>query len=236
MASTLGRIGLIGDIHAEHETLALALRVLADTGADQVLAVGDIVDGRGSVDRCCELLAEAGALTVRGNHERWFLANTMRELPDATLAANVGVEARRFLASLPATMRLAVPAGEVLLCHGLGEDDMSSVALDASGLSTRYNPPLEALIDEERPIWVLNGHTHRRGVWSYRRLTVINAGTLYREHQPCFGLVDLAGGEVTFFDVLAGGRLGEKEIVPLPPPLGGRAPFRGVGPSGSMGP
>lgn len=222
MASTLGRIGLIGDIHAEHETLALALRVLADAGADRVLAVGDIVDGRGSVDRCCELLAEAGALTVRGNHERWFLANTMRELPDATFAADVGVETRRFIAELPKTRRFAVPGGEVLLCHGLGEEDMSSVALDADGFSIRYNPPLEAVIEEERPIWVLNGHTHRRGVWSYRRLTVINAGTLYREHAPCFGLVDLAGGEVTFFDVLAGGRVGERETVALPPPLGGR--------------
>jgi predicted phosphodiesterase len=222
MASTLGRIGLIGDIHAEHETLALALRVLADAGADRVLAVGDIVDGRGSVDRCCELLAEAGALTVRGNHERWFLANTMRELPDATFATDVSVETRRFIAELPKTQRFAVPGGDVLLCHGLGEEDMSSVALDADGFSIRHNPPLEALIEEERPIWVLNGHTHRRGVWSYRRLTVINAGTLYREHAPCFGLVDLAGGEVTFFDVLAGGRVGGKETVALPPPLGGR--------------
>ena len=222
MASTLGRIGLIGDIHAEHETLALALRVLADSGADRVMAVGDIVDGPGSVDRCCELLAEAGALTVRGNHERWFLANTMRELPDGTLAADIGVETHRFLAGLPKTCRFEVPGGEVLLCHGLGEEDMSSVALDADELSIRYNPPLEALIDEERPIWVLNGHTHRRGVWSYRRLTVINGGTLYREHAPCFGLVDLAGGEVTFFDVLPGGRVGGRETLALPPPLGRR--------------
>jgi predicted phosphodiesterase len=222
MTSTLGRIGLIGDIHAEDETLALALRVLADAGADQILAVGDIVDGPGSVDRCCELLAEAGALVVRGNHERWFLANTMRELPDATLATGVSEETRRFLAELPATRRFAAPGGEVLLCHGLGDDDMASVALDADGFSIRHNPPLEALIDEDRALWVLNGHTHRRGVWSYRRLTVINGGTLFGEHEPCFGLVDLAGGKVTFFDVKRGVGVGGKETVALPPPLGGR--------------
>ena len=220
VSSAPGRIGLIGDIHAEDATLALALRVLADAGADQIMAVGDIVDGRGSVDRCCALLAEANALVVRGNHERWFLANTMRELPDATLA--VAGETRTFLAALPKTRRFEVPGGEVMLCHGLGDDDMASVAVDANGFSTRHNPPLEALIKAERPLWVLNGHTHRRGVWSYRRLTVINAGTLFADHEPCFGLVDLAGGEVTFFDVLPGGRAGAKETVALPPPLGAR--------------
>jgi predicted phosphodiesterase len=222
MTSTLGRIGLLGDIHAEDATLALALRVLADAGADRILAVGDIVDGRGSVDRCCELLAGAGVLAVRGNHERWFLGNTMRELPDATFAAKVSVETRRFLAELPATRRFEIAGGEVLLCHGLGDDDMASVALDATGSSIRYNPPLAALIDEDQPLWVLDGHSHRRGVWSYRRLTVINAGTLYREHEPCFGLVDLAGGEVTFFDVMESGGVRGKETLPLPPPLGGR--------------
>jgi predicted phosphodiesterase len=222
MTSSLGRIGLLGDIHAEDATLALALRVLADAGADRILAVGDIVDGRGSVDRCCELLVEAGALVVRGNHERWFLAGTMRELPDATFAADVSAETRRFLAELPATRRFDATGGEVLLCHGLGDDDMASVALDADGFSIRHNPPLAALIDEDRPMWALNGHTHRRGVWGYRRLTVINAGTLYREHEPCFGLVDLAGGEVTFFEVTTGGGVGGKETLALPPPLGGR--------------
>lgn len=220
--SALGRIGLIGDIHAEDETLALALRILADAGAEQILAVGDIVDGPGSVDRCCELLAEAGALVVRGNHERWFLANTMRELTDATPAGDVGVETQRFLADLPATRRFAVPGGEVLLCHGLGDDDMASVALDADAFAIRYNPALEALIAEDRTLWVLNGHSHRRGVWSYRRLTVINGGTLFGEHEPCFGLVDLAGGEVTFFEAKKGGGVGGKETVAFPPPLGAR--------------
>src|SRR5580692_3901694 len=149
-ASSLGgqRIGLIGDVHAEDASLSLALRVLADLGADRVLAVGDVVDGPGSVDRCCALLAEAGAAVVRGNHERWFCAGTMRELPDATLT--LGTQAHAFLSALPATRRFAVPGGELLLCHGLSEDDMASVAPDADALSIRWNAPLAALLAEER--------------------------------------------------------------------------------------
>jgi predicted phosphodiesterase len=212
------RIGLIGDVHAEDASLSLALRVLADLGADRVLAVGDLVDGLGSVDRCCALLAEAGAAVVRGNHDRWFLRGTMRELTDATL--EVGGEARAFLAGLPATLRFEGPGGGVLLCHGLGDDDMASIALDADAFSIKWNDPFRALLDEGRPLWVLNGHTHRRGVVPYGTVTVVNGGTLWREHEPCFSLVDLARDEVTYFEVLGGGRVGRKETVPVPAPRG----------------
>jgi hypothetical protein len=106
VATALHRIGLLGDMHAEDASLSLALRVFADLSVDRVMAVGDIVDGLGSVDRCCALLAEAGAAVVRGNHERWFLAGTMRDLRDATLT--VGAEAPGFLAALRATRRVGL--------------------------------------------------------------------------------------------------------------------------------
>jgi predicted phosphodiesterase len=214
------RIGLLGDVHAEDEALDLALRVFADAGVDLVAAVGDIVDGPGSADRCCVTLAEAGAAAVRGNHDRWFCAGTMRELTGATLT--LGAAARGFLAGLPATRRFAVPGGEVLVCHGLGDEDMASVALDADALSIQWNDPLAALLAEDRPLWVLNGHTHRRGVFRHRKLTVINGGTLLRDHDPCLSIVDLARAEVTYVDIDGGARMGRKQTVPLPPPLGAR--------------
>jgi putative phosphoesterase len=220
VAAPPSRIGLLGDVHAEDEALDLALRVFADEGVDLVVAVGDIVDGPGSADRCCQMLAEAGAAVVRGNHDRWFSAGTMRELTHATLTLGAG--ARGFLAGLPATRRFAVPGGEVLVCHGLGDDDMASVALDADALSLEWNDPLAALLAEDRPLWVLNGHTHHRGVWSYRKLTVVNGGTLLRGHDPCISIVDLARAEVTYVDVDGGARAGRRERVPLPPPLGAR--------------
>jgi predicted phosphodiesterase len=211
----LQRIGLLGDIHAEDASLAVALQMLADAGVDRVVAVGDIVDGPGSVERCCELLAGADVAVVRGNHERWFLAGTMRELPYAT--REVGAQAGRYLAALPGLLRFPVAGGEIRVCHGLGADDMASVDLDADAFAIGHNPPLAALVEEDQPIWVLNGHSHRPGVWSYGALVVVNGGTLFREHQPCFGLVDLGREEVTYFEVDRG-RLGPSRTVPLPPP------------------
>jgi predicted phosphodiesterase len=99
---------------------------------------------------------------------------------------------------------------------------MTSVALDADAMSIRWNDPLTALLAEDRPLWVLNGHTHRPGVWSYGKVTVINGGTLFRDHAPCVSIVDLARAEVTYLDVEGRARLGRKETVPLPPPRGRR--------------
>lgn len=207
------RIGLLGDIHAEDASLAFALRVLGDDGADLIVAVGDIVDGSGDVDRCCELLSAARAIVVRGNHERWFLAGSMRELPDATLT--VSAESRRFLAALPAQVRVDIPGGQLLVCHGIGDDDMASVDPDADAFAIWHHPPLTALLDEDRPLLVLNGHSHRRGVWRHAKLTFVNGGTLYREHQPCFALVDLEGGAVTYSEIHRGGRIGFTETIAL---------------------
>lgn len=220
MKQAISRIGLIGDIHAEDASLALALRVLGDVGADRIVAVGDIVDGRGSVDRCCALLAQAGAVVVRGNHERWFLAGAMRELPDATL--EVGAEARAFLEALPVTARIQGARGEILVCHGLGEDDMASVDAEARSIAIWHDPSLYALFEDERPRWVLNGHTHRRAVWSHSTVTIVNGGTLFREHDPGFALLDLARDEVTFYEIHRGGRVGHTETRAVPPPRGMR--------------
>jgi predicted phosphodiesterase len=218
--SPIARAGLLGDLHGEDAALALALRVFADEGVDRVLAVGDICDGPGDVDRCCALLAEANAAVVRGNHERWLLAGTMRELPDATLA--LGAEARAYLAALPATMRMETVAGELLLCHGLEEDDMAVVDPD-DWYSLQQNERLHALVEREEPLVVVNGHSHRRLLWCKGRLSLINAGTLYRNHDPCFAIVDFGVREITYFDLRnRGARAIRTEALPIPPPRGRR--------------
>jgi predicted phosphodiesterase len=219
-SAKLVKVGVVGDIHAEDASLDVAIRFFEDAGVDQVMSVGDIVDGPGDADLCCALLKRAGAVAVRGNHERWFLADSMRELPEATL--DVSPETLAFLSALPQTRRFETVAGPVLLCHGLGDDDMASVAPDENVRTIPCNPPLDALVRAEVPQIVFNGHTHRRMVWSFRRLTVVNAGTLYRGHAPCFMLADLAAREVTWFDLDAAHRIVRRETAPLPLPLGAR--------------
>jgi hypothetical protein len=50
----LKRMGVIGDIHAEHALLDSALATLRNRSVELVVATGDIADGKGWGDACCE--------------------------------------------------------------------------------------------------------------------------------------------------------------------------------------
>lgn len=204
--TTLRRIGAIGDIHAEDRALERALDHLSGLALDRILAVGDIVDGPGDSARCCRLLASAGVDAVRGNHDRWALEGQLRTLPGAL--AVLDPEQRRYLEALPATRHHDTVAGALLLCHGLGTDDMCRLTDDDFGYALETNDPLQQLLAAGTYRFVVNGHTHRRMVRRFGALTVINVGTIFREHDPCCAVVDFAAGVAEFFD-LDQGRIGD---------------------------
>lgn len=214
---TVRRLGLIGDVHAEHERLGRALALLREEGADAIACAGDIVDGPGDVDRCVELLAEHGAITVRGNHERWLLRGDMRDLPDAQREEQLAAATRAWIAALPAMQWIETAGGRVLLCHGIGADDMAGVMPWDSALDLELNHALRALGRISRERIVINGHTHRRMV---RRVfggrVIVNAGTIYREHEPCVGLLDLEADTCRFWQIGAGLAVSAAEVLVLP--------------------
>jgi putative phosphoesterase len=211
----LQRIGVIGDIHAEDHYLQAALEFLADSNLDLIMAVGDVADGRGSVDRCCRLLQQYHVITVSGNHERWFLAQEARDLPDATPLGDVSSEARLYLSSLPKTLEYETAAGSLLLCHGLGEYDMGGVWPGDDGYALESNFALLRLMLEAKYRFVVNGHTHQRMVRSFEQLTIINAGTLFHEHDPCFLIADFEHGFVQYYDLGSAGQTSKAELISL---------------------
>src|SRR6187200_2177574 len=136
------RIGLIGDVHQEDLALAWALGLLSDEQVDLVVCVSDIADGFGDLDACCELLESHGVITVKGNHDRWFLAQQMRDLPQASRAAAANPASREWLEQLPSTVSIETPRGKALVCHGMGDDDMVGVKPDDVGYALDSNLPL----------------------------------------------------------------------------------------------
>jgi predicted phosphodiesterase len=208
----LTRAALIGDVHAETVRLRAALAHVADT-VDAVLCVGDIVDGPGDVNETCDILRAAEVLAVRGNHDRWLLSGEMRELPDAHPVAQLSSASRAFLSALPATRELATAAGQLLLCHGLGEDDMMGLHPDDDDFLVKVNVPLQRLLENHRFDIVVNGHTHRRMVRTVGTLTIINAGTLHRRYAPGFLVADFAARSVLAFDVDGEGQVTEAERI-----------------------
>ncbi len=209
------RLGLIGDVHAEDEALKIALDGLESRGVDAVLCVGDIADGNGDVNRACTLLEEHGVLTVAGNHDRWLLTDEQRDLAEATAARSLTARSRAFIDGLPTTRKLTTPLGPLLLCHGVGDDDLAAVKPDHLRYDLERNEALKRVLVGPPYGLMVNGHTHRTMVRRVRHLTIINAGTLHRNDPRRVSILDAGAAHVTFFDVQPTG-LVELEKIPLP--------------------
>lgn len=209
------RLGVLGDIHAEHRRVEAALRFFARAGVDRILFVGDLVDGAGDASACFAMLDDAGALGVRGNHERWLAAGTMRTLPGAHTLEQLDARAQRLLHELPPTRSFDTPDGRLLLCHGVGEDDMQRLRPDDDGYAIRGNEPLQALLRADTPAFMIGGHTHERMVRGFEEMVVINAGTLAREQSDAgVVVVDLEAREAAFH-TFEGETLIAAEVCPL---------------------
>lgn len=201
------RVGVIGDIHTEFEALAWALSVLAAEKVELVLATGDVSDGPyhgDGVNRACEILEQAGVVTVLGNHDRWLLDNTMRDFPDATELDELDKHAREYLKALPPTREVDTPHGRLLLCHGLGPDDMATLYPHDRGPDLTGNAALQELLRAGSYRYVVGGHTHRRMVRTIDNVTFINAGAIKETREPCCLVLDFALGEARFHDLVKG--------------------------------
>lgn len=211
MSNPLERIGVIGDIHAEDGRLAAAIAFLEARAVERILATGDIADGTGSVDACCDLLESHGVVTVSGNHERWLLSGGPRNFPGATALESISPRSHGFLARLPRMVELGTSRGLALLCHGIGPNDMAKVTPDDFGYAIATNDDLQNLLRDRTYRWVINGHSHRRMVRAFPGVTIINAGTLRSDHEPGFLEIDFAEEAVFMFEFA-----GDGGVAPVP--------------------
>lgn len=191
----LARLVLIGDIHGEATRLGHVLAHAAATRPDATLAVGDIVDGPDDVGACVALLQQHGVIAVRGNHERWLIDG------DPLEPFTAGAATLAWLAALPATRHLDTVAGPLLLCHGVGADDMQRLRPDDEGYALASNFALEELLADGVYRWMVGGHTHEPMIRRFGALTVLNPGTLCRRDRPGFLEVDLAAGRGRWYAV-----------------------------------
>lgn len=211
----LRRVGVLGDIHCEDGRLETALRFFETSRLDLICSVGDIVDGPGDLNRAIDLLIEHDVTCVRGNHERWLVRGEMRGLPDANTYSDFKTSSWEFVARLPLRRELETVAGAALLCHGLGDHDMAGVWPSDDALTLRSNHALWKLVNSREYHFVINGHTHRRLAQRFDDLTLINAGTLFREHNPCCLIVDFEARVAEYFNLPREDNIVEAEKIDL---------------------
>ncbi len=212
--NTIKILGAIGDIHNEDVLLEQVLPFL-QSRVEVMVSVGDVVDGPGDANKCCDLLRNHDVHVISGNHERWLLKGEMRMLPSANNKSDIRPELLDWLEKLPATMNFDTPGGKLMLCHGLGSNDMALLRPDDYGYALTSNSALEQILYESDVRYVVSGHTHQRMVRKIDKVTFVNAGTLARQQNPCFCVIHFADNQVQFFDLVNGEILpGNIELLP----------------------
>jgi putative phosphoesterase len=196
----VSRIGILGDVHGDATRLEVCLTFLQSrVSVDKLLCTGDVVNLEADTEACCQMLQDAEVTVVRGNHDRWFMQNLAFYLPEDLGPAAVSLRSRTLIASLPTVVQIESPAGPVLLCHGLGENDMAGVYPQDDESALNSNLPLWKLSASEAYRWVINGHTHRRMVRKIDGLTLINPGTVCADPTSGFCVADFAALTVQFY-------------------------------------
>ena len=186
-------VGVIGDVHGCERELAAVLAFLSDLRLDALWCVGDVADGPGDLDACIALLDEHQVVTVRGNHDRWLLEDgPVRGDPEAHSRASISPSSLAFLKELPQARTFRSNAGlDVVLCHGLGLNDMSKIGPDDYGYGLEVDDDLQALLADGRSRLVVKGHSHHHAIWQLEHLTLVDAGTLLPYPGACGAVLDL---------------------------------------------
>ena len=195
------RIGIVGDVHAEHRHLQTALQFFADEGVDTVICTGDLVDGEGDIEACVELLKAHQVHTVRGNHDRWVLEDKARHIPNAHQRQDLSDTVIEYLSELPQKINVDTGQGSLMLCHGVGNNDLQKVWPGTARMPAERSKHLDDIIADGEYNLMVNGHVHYRTLIHFHTLTLLNAGTLRGDHHPGFSLLDLTENTVQGFEL-----------------------------------
>jgi predicted phosphodiesterase len=212
------RLGVIGDLHGEHGRLAAVLDWFAGQRLDAIVCTGDIADGRGCINRSCELLREGEVITVAGNHDRWLLNDKVRHLTDAHQRDELNDENAEFMKSLPRRRLLETVRGRLLLCHGVADNDLARVWPGRKPEEIKRCAELDAVLVEGHYSFLINGHMHFRVLIDFAGLTLLNGGTLKGDRAGVC-VVDFETDSISAHDASPGGRLSrlvEKTLTPGP--------------------
>ena len=199
-AGNIRRLGVIGDVHAEHRRLSSALEYLQSLNVDATVCTGDIVDGLGCPNESIRLLDNAATYTVRGNHDRWILEDKARHIKHAHLATDLSEDSLAYLVSLPRQVTLDTIQGKLLLCHGVADDDLQKVWPGTESMAIERSHLLDDIIIGGTYKYVINGHMHFRTLIHFEELTLINAGTLKGEYWPGFSVINFETEQITAFE------------------------------------
>ena len=162
------RIAIISDIHGNCFALEVALADIRRAAVDQVVCLGDAIQGGPQPADVVSRLRELGCPVVLGNADAWLLSGEetgadpiaperLRKMQDirAWSLAQLSAEDQAFIAQFQPTVRVPVGAGRDLLCfHG------SPASFDEIILPTTSEEEFQRILGAHAPHILTGGHTH----------------------------------------------------------------------------
>lgn len=174
------KIGLLSDIHANAAALESVLLDAEAVGVERLLCCGDYVGYYYAPQAVIDLLDKWHWSGVRGNHEAMLEAWLDGRDRDSILrkygsgiaaAAQMSERAIGRVLSLPTRQELTIDGRRVLLCHGSTWDSDHYIYPDAQeGEKSR--------LASEGQDMVVFGHSHYPVIWTMKRTTIVNPGSV----------------------------------------------------------
>jgi putative phosphoesterase len=187
------KVGIISDLHCNHEGLVRALEIIGD--ADELVCLGDsIYDFRFS-NEVVAILKGRGARVIQGNHEEGFFAP-----PGERARARAWIDRGLlgWLAMQPHRLGLVVGGKKLLAVHSTPWEPRGTYVYPHSAQLARFA--------EVEADFVLYGHTHHQLVRRVGRVLVVNPGSAGEARDPSNGrrlscaVLDTASEEVVVTD------------------------------------
>ncbi len=191
------RFAVIADIHGNHLALEAVLADIRAQGIDGIVNLGDCFSGPLTAGKTADILLALGAVTVRGNHDRYLIEQAPETMHASDRAAHADLSAHHldWLRSLPFS---TVYRDEAYLCHAIPANDnvywLESVSSDGY-VHLKPIEEVEALaVGIDFPL-ILCGHSHiPRAVRLSDGRLIVNPGSVgcpaYDDDLPCYHKVE----------------------------------------------
>ncbi len=186
------RIGIVADVHCNHEALQIALDRMQ---VDELLCAGDAVYQFRFSNEVIDLLRDRGARYILGNHEETLLGKWGER---ARSASWVRADAIAYMGRQLSRLETTVDGRRLLMVHGSPFEPHNEYIYPNSRSLSRFSE-----IDAD---FIVLGHTHYQMAERVGRALVINPGSAGEARDPrnvfrlSYAVLDTATGEVTFDD------------------------------------
>lgn len=177
------QIAVISDIHGNRFVLDRALEDIRRQGIDQIVCLGDAIQGGAQPAETVQRLREIECPVVMGNADAWLLEeeenSSQEQATEQQLAvrawslAQLSADDRGFIRQFQPTIEIALEAGQKLLCFHGSPRSFNDIILPNTSEET-----LNQLLGGFDATLLTGGHTHTQQLRHLKNASYFNPGSI----------------------------------------------------------